>query len=320
MLELSREGSLFDRLKIEKKFSEKLTAKFMRDILEAMDYLHNQTPPIIHRDLKPENLLIFQNDKIKVTDFGWSAHNVDVRNTFCGTQEYLAPEMINGTGHNEKLDIWTLGVLMYEMLHGRTPFYVVGTKIDIRKQKKMIEERILSNSYEFAPELSSKAVSIIKAMLHPDSNHRPSAKQLLNFEFFAIVNGSMKRNPSNTIIKNASIEELERLQLEIAKLKSINEKITKDNKNMNNIIKSSKNEKIFVELENKNKELQTKEKEIQKIKQDNNTMSEDIRNLQREFDTLNYKYTINENEKNKLNEELKKQRNLSSYLFKSSKV
>ena len=209
---------------------------------------------------------------------------------------------------------------MYEMLHGRTPFYVVGTKIDIRKQKKMIEERILSNSYEFAPELSSKAVSIIKAMLHPDSNHRPSAKQLLNFEFFAIVNGSMKRNPSNTIIKNASIEELERLQLEIAKLKSINEKITKDNKNMNNIIKSSKNEKIFVELENKNKELQTKEKEIQKIKQDNNTMSEDIRNLQREFDTLNYKYTINENEKNKLNEELKKQRNLSSYLFKSSKV
>ena len=59
---------------------------------------------------------------LKIADFGWSGVHNQLRNTYCGTPDYLSPEMILGTGHNEKLDIWSLGILMFELLHGHTPF------------------------------------------------------------------------------------------------------------------------------------------------------------------------------------------------------
>lgn len=319
-MELSREGSMFNRLKLEKKFSEKQTAKYMRDILQAMDYLHNQNPPIIHRDLKPENLLIFQDDKVKVTDFGWSAHNEDIRNTFCGTQEYLAPEMINGTGHDEKLDIWTLGVLMYELLHGKTPFYISGKKINIRKQKQMIEQRIMENNYEFSPELSKSSVVLIKSMLHPDKNQRPSAKQLLTFEFFNILQNKMNRKPSNVMIKRVDIHEVEKLQIEIARLKSINEQIINDNKELNRRIKINKNQEVNSEIDRLTKELNVKNLEIKDLKQDLEELQQDFTSLKRNFENLTYKYTVKESENERLNSEIKNSKNLNSYLFKNSKV
>jgi len=93
----------------------------MKNVVDAITYLHSMSPKILHRDLKPENILI-SGDKIKIIDFGWSNQNDDFRNTYCGTPDYLSPEMIMGTGHNEKLDIWTLGILMYELLSGTPPF------------------------------------------------------------------------------------------------------------------------------------------------------------------------------------------------------
>lgn len=93
----------------------------MLDIISAIQYLHNKTPPIIHRDLKPENVLLC-GSSLKIADFGWSNFNNEIRNTFCGTPDYLAPEMILGSGHDESIDVWGLGVLMYELLHGVPPF------------------------------------------------------------------------------------------------------------------------------------------------------------------------------------------------------
>jgi aurora kinase len=95
--------------------------KIMRDILSGVAYIHALKPAIIHRDIKPENILICGNT-LKIADFGWSGIHNKVRNTYCGTPDYLSPEMILGTGHNEKLDIWCCGILTYELFHGKTPF------------------------------------------------------------------------------------------------------------------------------------------------------------------------------------------------------
>jgi aurora kinase, other len=101
----------------------------MFDVFKAVNYLHIQTPPIIHRDIKPENVL-FVGSRLKLADFGWSNMKDRVRTTFCGTPDYLAPEMILEQGHNEKLDVWTLGILTYELVVGKAPFTPTTTTKD----------------------------------------------------------------------------------------------------------------------------------------------------------------------------------------------
>ena len=94
----------------------------MNDILQALIYLHYQKPIILHRDIKPERNWV-HNSKYKIADFGWSNNKNDFRNTYCGTPDYWTPEMINGTGSNEKLDILTLEILMFELLHRNLSFW-----------------------------------------------------------------------------------------------------------------------------------------------------------------------------------------------------
>lgn len=87
-------------------------------------YLHQQN--IIYRDLKPENLLISHDGHIKIADFGLSKggmNNREVTYSFCGSTEYMPPEMILKTGHSYPVDFYTLGALLYELVTGLPPFY-----------------------------------------------------------------------------------------------------------------------------------------------------------------------------------------------------
>lgn len=77
---------------------------------------------VIHRDIKPENLLLDGAGNLKIADFGWSCLTTKPRQTFCGTLDYLAPEMVVGTAYDHSVDVWSLGVLMYECLVGKAPF------------------------------------------------------------------------------------------------------------------------------------------------------------------------------------------------------
>ena len=164
--------------------------QFAFDVFQAVDYLHKQQPPIIHRDIKPENILFCANT-LKIADFGWSNLKDQVRHTFCGTPEYLAPEMLMEKGHNEKLDVWTLGILLYEMLVGVPPF---TPKIVEGKNKADVEEELKANilvacahqnvRVQFPAYLSADSVDLLKKLLVRKPGDRLSCHDALRHRFF----------------------------------------------------------------------------------------------------------------------------------------
>ncbi|CAD8109428.1 unnamed protein product [Paramecium primaurelia] len=122
ILELAENGSLFLYIRKRKRLPEKEAFVYFFQTCLGIEYLHKKN--ILHRDLKPENLLLDKQGNIKVCDFGWSAetNQQSKRTTFCGTVDYMAPEMLLNKPYDFKLDIWCLGILLYELIHGYAPF------------------------------------------------------------------------------------------------------------------------------------------------------------------------------------------------------
>lgn len=115
---------MFDLLSRAGKFTYDKSAQYFYEMCDALEYLHALKPPVVHRDIKPENILLDKAGHVKLADFGWSniMQDANLRVTFCGTPDYLAPEMIRGEGHDQSLDMWEMGVLLYEMTIGKAPF------------------------------------------------------------------------------------------------------------------------------------------------------------------------------------------------------
>ncbi|CAG8795721.1 189_t:CDS:2, partial [Dentiscutata erythropus] len=125
ILEYAAKGELYKQLVKSGRLKEKKASRYIAQMAGALSYIHKKH--VIHRDIKPENLLIDLNDEIKIADFGWSVHTPSQRRkTFCGTLDYIPPEMVEGKEHDEKIDLWSLGVLCYELLTGTAPFEETG--------------------------------------------------------------------------------------------------------------------------------------------------------------------------------------------------
>ncbi|KAI8059108.1 kinase-like domain-containing protein, partial [Gongronella butleri] len=121
VLDYASQGSLYDKLGQLGKLDEVLTARCISQVIDALTYVHSLG--IIHRDIKPENILVDRNGTLKLADFGWSVHDRHGRRrTFCGTLDYIPPEMIEGRPYDHRVDIWALGVLAYELAVGVPPF------------------------------------------------------------------------------------------------------------------------------------------------------------------------------------------------------
>lgn len=117
-------GELWTILRDKGNFDDSTTRFYTACVVEAFDYLHSRN--IIYRDLKPENLLLDEKGYVKLVDFGFAKKLQSGRKTwtFCGTPEYVAPEVILNRGHDISADYWSLGVLMFELLTGTLCIYI----------------------------------------------------------------------------------------------------------------------------------------------------------------------------------------------------
>ena len=180
VMEYIEKGNLFDQpsWKNNKRFSSVDVAKIIKEIICAVYYLHHMDPPIIQRDIKPENVLIDKNGVAKLTDFGWSNYvdSNEIRRTYCGTPVYLAPEMIKEIGHNEHLDIWCIGVLLFELLTGTVPFK--GRDID------SLNNNILSLKIVWPRDINNTAKNLISKILKTEPGERISLEDMLKHPFF----------------------------------------------------------------------------------------------------------------------------------------
>eukprot|EP00299_Pterocystis_sp_00344_P001055 c1072_g1_i1.p1 GENE.c1072_g1_i1~~c1072_g1_i1.p1 ORF type:complete len:497 (-),score=124.33 c1072_g1_i1:87-1532(-) len=185
ILDYVRGGELFYQLKQEGLFSEDRVRLYCAEIILALQHLHEKN--IIYRDLKPENLLLDVEGHIMLTDFGLSKEAVTRKNgarTFCGTPEYLAPEILRGVGHGKAVDWWSLGTLMFEMLTGLPPFY--------SQNRKVMFERILKAELTFPSHIRPDARNLLTALLTRDPDKRlgsgpNDAWDIRNHPFFATL-------------------------------------------------------------------------------------------------------------------------------------
>lgn len=152
---------------LPKGLSEANARPLFAQICHGVHYLHDHL--IVNRDLRVETMAV-SGEEAKVSSFEWCAEGLVPRNTFCGRLEYMAPEMILGSGHSFPVDIWALGVLLYELLHGVPPWTASN---DSEKT-----EQILASDYSCNPNLSISAKNLISSLLTLDPESRPAISQV----------------------------------------------------------------------------------------------------------------------------------------------
>jgi len=173
-------GELFFHLQKEKRFTEDRVRFYAAEIVAGLEYLHSAG--VIYRDLKPENLLLTHEGHIVMTDFGLSKeglHDRDDRTgTFCGTPEYLAPEVLEGKGYGKAVDWWSFGTLMYEMLTGLPPFYC--------EDVQQMYTKIMTAELETPDTVSAAAADLLSQLLDRNPETRLQDPPLIKkHPFFA---------------------------------------------------------------------------------------------------------------------------------------
>ncbi|KAM9320715.1 ribosomal protein S6 kinase alpha-1 isoform 2-T2 [Gastrophryne carolinensis] len=185
ILDFLRGGDLFTRLSKEVMFTEEDVKFYLAELALGLDHLHSLG--IIYRDLKPENILLDEEGHIQLTDFGLSKESIDHEKkaySFCGTVEYMAPEVVNRQGHSHSADWWSYGVLMFEMLTGSLPFQ--------GKDRKETMTLILKAKLGMPQFLSSEAQGLLRALFKRNPTNRlgsavDGAEEIKRHPFFATI-------------------------------------------------------------------------------------------------------------------------------------
>ncbi|KAG3027351.1 hypothetical protein JG687_00002710 [Phytophthora cactorum] len=173
-------GDLYKKMRSMpgRRFPERQAMLYIAQLVSALEACHHQH--VVHRDIKPENLLLSEEGTIQLADFGWSSANVTAatrRDTLCGTLDYLSPEMIRGEKYDESVDIWAVGIIMYELLVGKPPFEAPGQNETI--------ELITEGQLRVPPMVSLAAKDLITRILQKLPEKRISLQEIKAHRWFA---------------------------------------------------------------------------------------------------------------------------------------
>mmetsp|Transcript_23432 Transcript_23432/g.58629 ORF Transcript_23432/g.58629 Transcript_23432/m.58629 type:complete len:479 (-) Transcript_23432:185-1621(-) len=179
-------GELFFHLQHERRFDENRVRFYIAEIVLAIEHLH--TRAILYRDLKPENILLENTGHIRLTDFGLAKEmgNDDTTYTLCGTAEYFAPELLHGKGYGNEADLWSIGILMFEMLTGRPPFQ--------DKVRSAMFNKIKTAELRFPNHVSPVAADLIEKLLVKNPKQRATIEQVKRHPFFQSIDWKKLRN------------------------------------------------------------------------------------------------------------------------------
>ena len=175
LLEYCKNGSIYELIS-QNGFDEYKTYIYFSQVVNAIYFLHKNN--LVHRDIKPENILL-DSDKIKICDFGWCCEdNSNNRKSFCGTFEYMAPEIINEVPYGKPVDIWALGILLYEFYYGISPFS--------SGHSKEVINNILNYRLNFPnwKNISNDMKDLIIRMLNPNVLKRYTIEEVANHPWF----------------------------------------------------------------------------------------------------------------------------------------
>ncbi|KAJ9464937.1 Serine/threonine-protein kinase Aurora-3 [Diplonema papillatum] len=177
VLEYASGGDTYRRLMRHKRFSVETTARLIAQVAEALRYAHSAG--VVHRDIKPENILLDHEGNAKLADFGWGVRDEagEPRSTFCGTPDYIPPEMVAGEAYGRAVDNWCLGVLAYEFLHGRAPFFDADDEARCRKIAAV------DFAHPAASDAPAAAKDFVQRLLRADPRERMSLDEALRHPF-----------------------------------------------------------------------------------------------------------------------------------------
>lgn len=195
LLEYAEHGNLFNLIQKENGFPESKAYEYFIQIVNAVYFLHQNN--IIHRDIKPENILIGENNELKLCDFGWSkVLTMENRHTFCGTMEYMAPEIVGAEKYDFGVDTWSLGILLYELLMGHSPFRA-------KKDKNIMLKIKFHDLGLDKTNLSPECIDLISGLLDPNPLNRLKIKDILVHPFIT-SNSKYSENIKNGVRKESN--------------------------------------------------------------------------------------------------------------------
>jgi serine/threonine protein kinase len=165
-------GDLYLHLSQWRRFPEHLAKFYIAEIILALEYLHT-TVQIAYRDLKPENIMLDAEGHVKLVDFGLSKEGItdpcQGANSLCGTPEYLAPEILNKQGHGTAVDIWGVGMVLFEFLTGLPPWY--------SRDRAVLFKQLRSAPLQIPEYISDEAASLLRGLLQRNPSKRVGSRQ-----------------------------------------------------------------------------------------------------------------------------------------------